>query len=156
MVWTPHATVATIVERDGRFLLIEERASGSIVLNQPAGHVEEGERFIDAAVRETLEESAWHVDPEYLVGLYIYQAPANGVTYHRMCFYAKAREHEPERPLDDGILRTHWLTRDEIAARSDSLRSPMVLRCIDDYLAGQRYPLDFIYEHQNEMSAAIE
>lgn len=146
MVWTPHSTVATIVEKDGKFLLIEERSSGQIVLNQPAGHVEENERFIDAAVRETLEESAWHVQPEFLIGLYVYKAPANGVTYHRMCYAAKALKHEENRALDDGIIRTHWLTRDEIAAQADKLRSHLVLTCIDDYLAGKRYPLEFIHE----------
>lgn len=146
MVWTPHATVATIVERDGRFLLVEEESGGRVVLNQPAGHVEENELFLDAAVRETLEESAWHVKPAYLVGMYVHKSANNGVTYHRMCYAATALEHEPERPLDDGIIAAHWLTRDEIIARSDELRSEMVLKCIDDYLAGQRYPLDFIFE----------
>ncbi len=146
MVWTPHATVATIVERDGRFLLVEEESGGRVVLNQPAGHVEENELFLDAAVRETLEESAWHVQPDYLVGMYVHQSANNGVTYHRMCYAATALEHEPERPLDDGIIAAHWLTRDEIVARSAELRSEMVLKCIDDYLAGRRYPLDFIFE----------
>jgi len=146
MVWTPHATVATIVERDGRFLLVEEESGGRVVLNQPAGHIEENELFLDAAVRETLEETGWHVRPTYLVGLYVHQSAHNGVTYHRTCYAAQALSHEQERPLDDGIIAAHWLTRDEIVARSAELRSEMVLKCIDDYLAGRRYPLEFIFE----------
>jgi ADP-ribose pyrophosphatase YjhB (NUDIX family) len=146
MRWTPHATVATIVEDQGRFLLVEEMAGGRLVLNQPAGHLEENERFVDAARRETLEETAWHVEPEHFLGLYVYKAPANGVTYHRACFTARPLRHEPTRTLDDGIQQALWLTRDEIAARADQLRSQLVLDCIDDYLAGVRYPLSLIHE----------
>jgi len=146
MVWTPHATVATVVEKDGRFLLVEETSGGRVVLNQPAGHVEEHECFLEAAIRETLEETAWHVRPEYLVGFYVYRSAHNGITYNRMCYAAQALEHETQRKLDDGIIAAHWLTREEIVARMADLRSPMVLKCIDDYLDGRRYPLDFIYE----------
>ncbi|WP_432694958.1 NUDIX hydrolase [Marinobacterium sp. YM272] len=147
MRWTPHATVATIVERDGRFLLVEElSADGHLVINQPAGHLEENEAFTDAARRETLEETGWQVTPTHFLGLYVYRAPANGVTYHRACFIAEAVSHDPERDLDDGIQRALWLTRDEIADRSEMLRSKLVLECIDDYLAGTRYPLSLIHE----------
>lgn len=146
MVWTPHATVATLIERDGKFLMIEEYSSGRLVLNQPAGHIEENESIIEAAVRETFEESAWHVRPEHIIGLYVYRAPSNGITYYRICFYATALEHDPNSKLDDGIVAAHWMTRDEIAEQSDRLRGPMVLKCIDDYLAKKKYPLDFIYE----------
>jgi len=149
MCWTPHATVATIVEQNGKFLLVEEFSGGRKVLNQPAGHVEEFERFYDAAVRETQEETGWTVRPEYLVGLYVYRAPSNGVTYHRMCFAADALSHQENAPLDDGIIQALWLSREEIIERRDELRSEMVLRCIDDYLAGKRYPLEFVYENQN-------
>lgn len=148
MRWTPHATVATIVEKDGRFLLIEEWSNSlnKLVINQPAGHLEADETFIDAAIRETLEETGWTVTPEKLLGMYVYTAPSNGITYHRYCFIARAISHDPSLPLDDGIERAIWLSREELEARRDDLRSPMVTRCIDDYLAGQNYPLDIIIE----------
>lgn len=146
MRWTPHATVATIVEDKGRFLLVEELSGGRLVLNQPAGHLEQHERLVDAARRETLEETGWQVEPEYLLGLYIYHSAHNGITYHRTCFSARAIEHDPHRPLDEGIQRALWLTRDEVAANAERLRSAMVLQCIDDYLAGIRYPLSLIHE----------
>ena len=148
MTWHPHSTVAVIVEKDGKFLLVEEESSGKIVLNQPAGHVEQHESILTAAKREALEETAWHVEPQYLIGFYSYPGQ-NGITYHRFCFYAQALEQEQQRPLDEGIIQALWLSRDEIAAQSDKLRSPMVLKCIDDYLAGKTYPLDFIFEYQN-------
>lgn len=147
MCWTPHATVATVVERDGRFLIVEELSGGAVVLNQPAGHIEENERFTDAALRETMEETCWQVKLKHLIGLYAYRSESNDITYHRLCYAAEAVEHHPDRPLDEGILQALWLTRDELAARSDQLRSPMVLKCIDDYLAGKAFPLDFVYEH---------
>ncbi len=146
MRWTPHATVACIIEQDGRFLLVEEMASGQRVINQPAGHLEQGESFLEAAKRETLEETGWLVEPEALLGLYTYYAPANGVTYHRFCFIARALSQVPDAPLDDGIIGPLWLTREEIDARRPELRSELVTRCIDDYLRGTRYPLDFIQE----------
>ncbi|MFC6673158.1 NUDIX hydrolase [Marinobacterium aestuariivivens] len=147
MCWTPHATVATIVERDGRFLVVEEISAGRRVINQPAGHIEENEAITAAAVRETLEETGWHVEPEHLVGLYTYRAPSNGVTYYRFCFAARAVQQVPDAELDSDILRALWLTREELAAREKDLRSPLVLRCIDDYLSGRRFPLDFVVEH---------
>lgn len=146
MRWTPHATVACIVEREGRFLLVEEMASGKVVINQPAGHLEEGESFVDAARRETLEETGWQVEPEALLGMYTYQAPANGVTYHRFCFIARAISEQAGATLDEGIIRPLWLTREELDQHRDKLRSELVARCIDDYLSGTRYPLDFIQE----------
>lgn len=146
MRWTPHATVACIVEREGRFLLVEEMASGKAVINQPAGHLEQGESFLDAARRETLEETGWVIEPEALLGLYTYHAPANGVTYHRFCFIARALHEEPDAVLDDGIIRPLWLSRDELEQHRGQLRSELVTRCVDDYLDGIRYPLDFIQE----------
>ena len=144
--WTPHATVATIVEHEGRFLMVEEISLGLQVINQPAGHIEEGETIVAAARRETLEETGWLVEPEGLVGLYTYTAPANQVTYHRYCLFAKALNAVDGAVLDDGIIGPRWLTIDELRV-SKQLRSPMVLTCIEDYLAGKRYPLDVIVEH---------
>ncbi|NMT63941.1 NUDIX hydrolase [Marinobacter orientalis] len=148
MTWTPHATVAVIVEDDqGRFLLVEEFSHGQVVFNQPAGHVEEGEKIIDAVLRETLEETGWTVEPQHFLGIYTYKAPANGVTYYRFCFSAKALDRVTQQ-LDDGIIAAHWLTPDEIRQRSEKLRSPLVMQCIDDYRNGRRFPLDVIVEPQ--------
>ncbi len=141
----PHLVVACVVERDGRYLLVEESAGGQLVLNQPAGHWEYGETFVDGAVRETLEESGWHVQPTHLLGLYEYQPDDLPYTFVRLAFVADAVRHEPERPLDDGIVRAVWMTRDEIAACPERHRSPMVLRCVDDHRAGQRLPLSVIH-----------
>lgn len=141
MIWKPHVTVAALIERDGRFLIVEEEADGSVVYNQPAGHLDEGEGLIEAVRRETLEETAWHFDPECVVGIYRWISPANHHTYLRVCFAGSCTQHEPERRLDEGILRAVWMTHAELVARSKQLRSPMVLRCVEDYLAGARYPL---------------
>ena len=145
-LWTPHATVAAIVENEGRFLIIEEHAGFEHpVFNQPAGHIEENETIAAALCRETLEESGWHVEPQYLVGIYIYKAP-NGVIYHRYCIHAKALHQEPDAILDDGIIAAHWFTLEELKTNA-KLRSPLVLTSIEDYLAGKHYPLTLISEH---------
>lgn len=148
MTWTPHATVAVVVEDDlGRFLMVEERSDGRIVFNQPAGHIEKGERIIDAALREALEETGWEVRPDYFIGLYTYTAPTNGVTYYRFCFAATALTRASDR-LDEDIMAAHWLTAAELEAPSRQLRSPLVLQCIEDYRKGRRFPLDIIVEPQ--------
>lgn len=140
--WLPRLTVATIIERDGRFLLVEEYADGDdLVYNQPAGHLDEHETLAAGAIRETLEETAWEVDVSAVVGVYYWTHP-RGDTYMRACFAGTALHHHPEQPLDHGIQRAVWLTREEISLLGSRLRSPMVLRCIDDYLAGKRYPLE--------------
>lgn len=149
MDWYPHATVATIVEQNGRFLLVEESEGDRTVINQPAGHLDQGETLAAAAMRETLEETGWEVTIKALLGLYTYTSTYNGISYLRTCFIAEPLRHHPERPLDTGILRALWLTVDELHERRTQLRSPLVLRNIEDYLAGKRYPLDFIHEHQN-------
>lgn len=148
MVWAPHVTVAVVVEREGRFLLVEEAAElDRIVYNQPAGHVEAGETLIRAAEREALEETAWEVKVTHLVGLYVYTPPHHpDVTYYRVCFGAEGIRHHNERALDEGIIGTHWLSRAEIAALRN-LRSPLVLRCVEDYASGRHFPLDLIHEH---------
>jgi 8-oxo-dGTP pyrophosphatase MutT (NUDIX family) len=144
MTLRPDLTVAAIVESDGQFLLVEERVAGALVFNQPAGHVEKGENFIDAVVRETLEETAWTFHPEALVGIYFWEQPGQPRSFLRAAFCGRVSSHDPSRPLDRGIERAMWLTREQIVTRSTRLRSPMVLSCIDDYLDGARYPLDVI------------
>ena len=144
MEWQPHITVATIVEDQGRFLLVEELKGGKRVLNQPAGHLEADETLQQAAIRETLEETGWDVELTAVVGIYLYTAPSNGVTYQRVCFAAKALKHHPQRELDSGIVGAPWFSRDELAAQPERWRSELVLRCIDDYLDGALYGLDVI------------
>ena len=142
MDWDARLTVATIIEEDGRFLLVEEYADGTeLVYNQPAGHLDERETLAAAAIRETLEETAWEVQVTAVVGIYYWTHP-QGQTYIRTCFAGRALRHHPDQSLDHGIERALWLTREEIAALGPKLRSPMVLRCVDDYLAGRRYPLE--------------
>lgn len=133
-----------MVERDGRFLLVEEKADGALVLNQPAGHLDDGESLLDAVVRETLEETAWHIEPQALLGVYRWRYPARQLTYLRFAFIARALEHDPVRPLDHGIVRALWLTPAEIRAERHRHRSPQVERCLEDYLAGRCYPLDLL------------
>lgn len=149
MSWMPHVTVATVVEREGRFLLVEEHSPSSshLVINQPAGHVEVGETLVEAAIRETLEETGWHVRPTAFLGLYTYTPPSNPEsTYYRMCFLAEAVSHEVDRPLDPDIQQVFWLTPDELYETARA-RSPLVLRCIEDAQRGQSFPLELIYEH---------
>jgi len=142
----PSVTVASVVERDGRYLLVEEQTRAGLKLNQPAGHLESGESLPAAAARETLEETAWRVAPTALVGIYRWQASDNGATFVRFSFAADALEHDAARKLDVGIVRALWLTYEEIAARRNDHRSPLVMRCIDDYRRGQRWPLHLVAE----------
>jgi 8-oxo-dGTP pyrophosphatase MutT (NUDIX family) len=141
MTWRPDLTVAALVQRDDRFLIVEERIQGALVLNQPAGHVEDGESIIDAAVRETLEETAWHFVPRHLLGLYLWRNPANGASILRVAICGDVTSHDPTRRLDRGIVAAHWMTRAALLARPSALRSPLVIRCIDDFLGGQRHNL---------------
>ncbi|MBJ6137600.1 NUDIX hydrolase [Marinobacter litoralis] len=148
MIWKPHATVAVIAEDDrGRFLLVEELSNGQVVFNQPAGHIEEDEPILDAACRETLEETGWEVEPTYFLGIYTYKAPTNGVTYHRFCYAAKPLRKITDE-LDDGIIAPHWLTLDEIRELGSKLRSPLVLQCIEDYRNGRQFPLEVVIDGQ--------
>ena len=144
MVWKPDVTVAAIAQRDGKFLFVEERASGRIVINQPAGHLEDGETFLDAVVRETLEETAWGFEPRAIVGVYVWRPAHMNRTFLRVAFSGELLGHDSVRPLDHGILRTRWLSRGEMAEPRARLRSPLVLQCVDDYLAGARFPLSLI------------
>lgn len=142
--FAPHVTVATVVERDGRFLLVEEYSHGETVLNQPAGHLEANESLIEAAVRETLEETRWHIQVTAVLNINLYRSPRNGVTYHRTTFVGKALQEEPQRQLDEGIIQPLWLTPDEIDQRHAELRSPLVSLAVKQYLSEPHYPLALI------------
>jgi len=143
-IWRPDVTVATIVPRAGRFLLVEETVRGELVLNQPAGHLESGESLHAAACRETLEETGWRVELTGLVGVYQWTPSGTDSHFVRFTFAARPLGHDPGRPLDAGIVRALWLSRDEVAQQQARLRSPMVLRGIDDYLAGRQLPLEAV------------
>lgn len=145
-IWTPHLTVAAIIEDQGKFLLVEEESEGRRVLNQPAGHVEANEGLYQAVVRETLEESGRDFEPTAITGIYRWRSPLNGITYLRVAFCGDCGESLPNAKLDTDIITTHWLDLNTLKGRESELRSPLVLRCYQDYLAGQRYPLDLINE----------
>jgi 8-oxo-dGTP pyrophosphatase MutT (NUDIX family) len=140
-VWKPSVTVAAVIERGGRFLLIQERISGALVLNQPAGHLDPGESLAAACRREAMEETAHHFEPTALVGIYRWRDPRKDFTFLRFAFRGKVGAAE-NRPLDKEIVGVHWLTPDEIRARSAEHRSPLVQQCVDDFLAGNSFPLD--------------
>lgn len=146
MVWKPNVTVAAIVEQDGRFLCVEEETGSGLMINQPAGHLEDDESLIDAVARETLEETAWHFLPTALVGIYRWRQPDRQITYLRFAFTGKLLEFDNGRTLDDGIVRALWLSRDDLAQTRDRHRSPQVLRCVDDYQKGIRLPLDTLHD----------
>jgi 8-oxo-dGTP pyrophosphatase MutT (NUDIX family) len=142
----PAATVATVVCRDDAFLLVEETTRAGLRLNQPAGHLEAGESIVAAAERETLEETGYRVTPTALVGIYRWQSPDTGAAFVRFTYAADVVGHDPARPLDDGIVRALWLPYAEIVAQAARHRSPLVLRCIDDFRSGRRWPLDHVTE----------
>lgn len=146
-ILSPRITVATIVERDGKFLMVRENIDGELRYNQPAGHVEAGELLSQAAFRETLEETAWQVEINAFVGVFIFQAGIQGPIYHRYCFAGNPKSHDKVQRLDTDIYDIQWLTIDEIKAVKNQHRSPIVLPCLTQYLAGKRLPLDIIYEH---------
>lgn len=147
-IWKPNVVVAAVVERGGRFLIVEETAEGpELVRNQPAGHLDAGESLLEAVVRETREETAWRFTPESLIGIYRMETQAfGGTTYLRFCFTGPVDDHDPGQALDTEIERAIWLSRDELAAQPEMLRSPLVLRCVDEYRAGIRYPLDMLHD----------
>ena len=143
-VWRPDVTVACVVPQDGRFLLVEEHIRGELVLNQPAGHLEPDESLLDAARRETLEETGWRVELTDFIGVYQWTSDEADRHFLRFAFGARPLTHDSKRSLDHGIVRALWLTRADLAAAQGRLRSPMVLRCVDDWLAGKRLPLDTV------------
>jgi 8-oxo-dGTP pyrophosphatase MutT (NUDIX family) len=144
MLWKPNVTVAAVIAHDGKFLLVEEETSQGVRFNQPAGHLEADESLLAAVVRETLEESAYHFNPTHLVGIYRWHSDESDTTYLRFAFTGELGAHEPHRTLDTGILRAVWLTPDEIRTSQARHRSPLILRCVKDYLAGNRYPLEIL------------
>jgi 8-oxo-dGTP pyrophosphatase MutT (NUDIX family) len=144
MTWNPDVTVAAIVERDGRYLMVEERIKGSLVLNQPAGHLEKGETLVDAVIREAREETAWRFSPEALVGTYLWHNPDNDRSFLRFAFCGSVDDHRAGQPLDTGIVRAVWLSHEQLRAQPGRLRSPLVLRCLEDFLRGVRRPLDSV------------
>ncbi|MBT9522161.1 MAG: NUDIX hydrolase [Dechloromonas sp.] len=145
MVWKPHVTVAAVVQRDGKFLLVEEETEAGLAFNQPAGHLEEGESLLDAVAREALEETAYHFKPTHLVGVYNWTHPTKeDTTYLRFAFAGELRGYEAGRQLDDGIVAARWLTLAEVRATQEKHRSPLILRCIEDFIAGKSCPLDLL------------
>ncbi len=139
-----HVTVATVIQRDGKFLLVEETVGQQSVLNQPAGHWEAGETLIEAARRETLEETAWEIEITSLLGVYEFEPPELGYGFLRFAFNASATRHHAKRKLDVGILRALWLSPEELRSQRQRHRSPMVQRCVEDYLSGKQQPLSLI------------
>ena len=153
--WKPNVTVAAVIERDGRFLLVEEQTSQGLRLNNPAGHLDPGESLVQACARETLEETAFQFEPEALVGIYLTgptQGPApgaaqqgkSGITFLRFAFRGMLGDCDASLPLDHGIVRTIWMSLPELRASRDRHRSPVVLQCVEDYLAGACYPLQML------------
>lgn len=147
--WKPSVTVAALMERDGKFLLVEEHTDAGLKLNNPAGHLDPGESPADGCAREALEETAHHFKPTALVGVYLSrfrkQSTGEDITYMRFAFCGTVGDEVPGMALDEGIVRALWMTPEEIRANEHRHRSPLLLRCLDDYLAGKRYPLDMVY-----------
>lgn len=137
-------TVAAVVERDGRFLMVEEETDDGVRFNQPAGHLDQGESLVQAAAREALEETAHRFRPDFLVGIYQWPRPVGDITYLRFAFGGELVGFDPERELDSGILRAVWMSLDELRATRERHRSPLILQCCEDYMAGRRFPLDLI------------
>ncbi|MGR8931481.1 MAG: NUDIX hydrolase [Gammaproteobacteria bacterium] len=141
MGWKPHVTVAAVVEKHGRFLLVEETTDNGLMFNQPAGHLEPGEDLISAVKREVQEETAWQFEPEALIAVQLWRRTPDFPSFVRFCFTGSVHSHDPDQKLDDGIIATHWLNHAEITAHHNRLRSPLVLKTLEAYLTGQRYPL---------------
>lgn len=144
MIWKPNVTVAAIIEQDGKFLLVEEHTSQGLKFNQPAGHLEANESLLHAVVREAREESAYEFEPQNLVGVYRWHAATSDTTYLRFAYSGRILAHHAGQPLDDGIVRAVWMSVAEIRATVPRHRSPLILQCVEDYLAGKRYPLELV------------
>lgn len=143
-VWKPSVTVAAVIERQGKFLLVQERIDGQLVLNQPAGHLDPGESLLAACRREVLEETAQRFEPTGLVGIYRWRHAAKDVTFLRFCFRGRVGEADSSRKLDSEIVALHWVSLDELKHRKAEHRSPLVQKCVEDYLAGRHFPLELL------------
>ena len=143
-VWKPHATVAAVIHRDGKFLLVREKIEGRVVLNQPAGHLEDKETLIEAVEREVAEETAWKFQPTGVLGIYLWRHPRYGHTHMRTTFVGDVSDHNPKQKLDAPIIDAAWYTRDELTKNRRDLRSNLVLARIDDFLTAACYPLDML------------
>jgi 8-oxo-dGTP pyrophosphatase MutT (NUDIX family) len=159
--WKPNVTVAAVVEQDGRFLMVEEHTPEGVRLNNPAGHLDPGESPMQACIRETLEETAYRLEPKGLVGVYLSRVQKNtahgleDITYLRFAFCGRVGDAEKGCALDAGIIRAMWLTPEEIRASRQQHRSPLVLRCMEDFLAGKRLPLDSIFTDASVLEAVV-
>lgn len=155
-LWKPSVTVASLIEQDGKFLLVEELTTDGLRLNQPAGHLEQGETPVLGAIREALEETAYEVELNALLGIYLsrYRSTRTGedITYLRLAFVGQVVAHDPNRTLDEGIVRALWMTPQEICDSQAQHRSPLVWRCMQDYLSGRRYSLDSVFCHDTVIS----
>jgi len=147
MIWRPNVTVAAVVEENGKFLLVEEQTDEGTLLNQPAGHLEANETLLQGVMRETLEETAYQFQPKFLLGVYRWQRQGSDVTYLRFAFTGYTSGFDRQRKLDQGIICAAWMTEAEIRKQAHRHRSPLVLRCVQDYLAGKRYPLDILIDY---------
>lgn len=144
MIWKPNVTVAAVIEQGGKYLLVEEQTDNGDLFNQPAGHLESDESIIQGAIRETLEETGYVFVPQYLLGVYRWHSCVNDVVYLRFAFAGIVSGHDPDRALDSGILRAVWFSLDEIRGLIPRHRSPLVMQCIEDHLAGKHYPLEIL------------
>lgn len=144
MIWKPNVTVAAIIEQDGKFLLVEEHTSQGLRFNQPAGHLEANESLLHAVSREAREESAYEFEPEHLIGVYRWHASSSNTTYLRFAYCGRIVNHYAAQALDKGIVRAVWMSVEEIRSSINKHRSPLILQCVEDYLAGKRYPLELI------------
>jgi NADH pyrophosphatase NudC (nudix superfamily) len=149
LIWKPHVTVAALIRDQDRLLMVEETIDGQRVLNQPAGHLEDGESLIDAVIRETLEETGWHMTPTAITGIYRWRNPDNAITFIRVAFLGTADRHDATLELDQEINRVLWLSSSEILQGDWTLRSPMVTECLQDMMNGRRYPLDMLRDLGN-------
>jgi ADP-ribose pyrophosphatase YjhB (NUDIX family) len=144
MVWKPHVTVAAVIEKNKKFLLVEENTSNGIAFNQPAGHLEEGENIITAVKREVNEETAWKFEPVHIIAIQLWRKNPDCPSFIRVCFTGYVNSFNADQALDDDIISTHWLSRNEISEKKTKLRSPLVLKSVDAYLAGEHYPLSLL------------
>ncbi len=151
MIWKPNVTVAAVIEQDGKYLLVEEEPEPGVglFLNQPAGHLDPGESIIQGAIRETLEETAYTFVPEFLLGIYQWHSRRVDTTYLRFAFCGRVTQHDPAQKLDEGILRADWFSVDEINQQMHRHRSPLVMHCIRDHIAGKRYPLELLNHYES-------